>query len=152
MEIYDITMTSQKTFYYAFSSYVRGNSSREHPLPAFENTVQMPSPAGNFCWQINCSLFLLWWSNAWPPSLSNQYTKLLVAIFNKHNSFSSIELHKTGHEMNHCDCVCEVGTVGKISDCQPWGPGFNPRPGRGLNFGQPSFATPSMDRDVKLLV
>ena len=27
--------------------------------------------------------------------------------------------------------------------------GFNPRPGRGLNFGRPSFATPSVDRDVK---
>ena len=27
---------------------------------------------------------------------------------------------------------CEVGTVGKISDCQPEGPGFNPRPGRGI--------------------
>ena len=32
-------------------------------------------------------------------------------------------------------CVCEVGTVSKISDCQPEGPGFNPRLGRGLNFG-----------------
>ena len=31
-------------------------------------------------------------------------------------------------------------------------PGFKPRPGRGLNFGRPSFATPSVDRDVKLLV
>ena len=49
-------------------------------------------------------------------------------------------------------CVCEVGTVGKISDCQPEGPGFNPRPGRGLNFGRPSFATPSVDREVKPLV
>ena len=49
-------------------------------------------------------------------------------------------------------CVCEVGTVGKISDCQPEGPGFNPRPGRWLNFGRPSFATPSVDRDVKPLV
>ena len=49
--------------------------------------------------------------------------------------------------------VCEVGTVGKISDRQPGGPGFNSRPpGRGLNFGQPSFATPSVDRDVKPLV
>ena len=47
--------------------------------------------------------------------------------------------------------VCEVGTVGKISDCQPGGPGFNPRPGRGLNFGRLSFATPSVDRDVKPL-
>ena len=30
--------------------------------------------------------------------------------------------------------VCGVGTVGKISDYQPEGPGFNPQPGRGLNF------------------
>ena len=41
--------------------------------------------------------------------------------------------------------MCEDGTVGKISDCQPEGPGFNPRPGR------PSFATPSVDRDVGLV-
>ena len=45
--------------------------------------------------------------------------------------------------------LCEVGAVGKISDCQPEAPGFNTRPGRGLNFGRPSFATPSVDRDVK---
>ena len=37
--------------------------------------------------------------------------------------------------------MCEVGTVGKISDCQSGGPGFIPRPGQGLNFGRPSFAT-----------
>ena len=48
--------------------------------------------------------------------------------------------------------MCEVGTVGKISDYQPEGPRFNPRPGRGLNFGRPSFATPSVERDVKPLV
>ena len=48
--------------------------------------------------------------------------------------------------------VSEVGTVSKISDCQPGGPGFNPWPGRGLNFRRPSFATPSVDRDVKPLV
>ena len=34
--------------------------------------------------------------------------------------------------------VCQVGTVGKISDCKPRGPGFDPWPGRGLKFGQPS--------------
>ena len=51
-----------------------------------------------------------------------------------------------------CVCVCEVSAVGKISNCQPGGPGFNPRPGRGLNFRCPSFATPSVDRDVKPLV
>ena len=48
--------------------------------------------------------------------------------------------------------VCEVGTVGLISDCQPEGPRFNPQPGQGLNFGQPSFAALAMDRDVKPLV
>ena len=54
---------------------------------------------------------------------------------------------------NNGICVCEVGTVSKISDCQLWGPGFNQaRPGQGLNFGRPSFATPSVDRDVKPLV
>ena len=49
-------------------------------------------------------------------------------------------------------CVCEVGTVGQICDSQPEGPRFNPRSSRGLNFGPPSFATPSVDRDVKPLV
>ena len=48
--------------------------------------------------------------------------------------------------------MCEVGTVSKISDCQPEGPGFKPRPDRGLNFGRPSFDTPSVDWDVKPLV
>ena len=31
-------------------------------------------------------------------------------------------------------CVCEVSAVGKISDYLPEATGFNPRPGRGLNF------------------
>ena len=48
--------------------------------------------------------------------------------------------------------MCEVGTVGKISDCQPEGPGFKPRPGQGLDFGQPFFATLFVDKDVKPLV
>ena len=48
--------------------------------------------------------------------------------------------------------LCKVGTVGKISDYQLEGPRFNPRLCRGLNIGQPSFATPSVDRDVKPLV
>ena len=48
--------------------------------------------------------------------------------------------------------LCEVGTVGKTSDCQPGDPEFNPWPGRGLNFGRPSFATLSVDRDVKPLI
>ena len=46
----------------------------------------------------------------------------------------------------------KVGTARKISDYQPEGPGFNPRPGRGLNSGRHSFATPYVDRDVKPLV
>ena len=48
--------------------------------------------------------------------------------------------------------MCEVGTVGDISDYQPEGPRFSPRLAQGLNFGQPSFATPSVDMDVKPLV
>ena len=48
-------------------------------------------------------------------------------------------------------CVCDVSAIGKVSDYQPEGPGFNPRPGRGLNFGRPSFVTTSVDRDVKPL-
>ena len=46
--------------------------------------------------------------------------------------------------------LCEAGTVGKISDYQPEGPGFNHRPGRGLNFGRTSFAAPFVD--VRALV
>ena len=42
----------------------------------------------------------------------------------------------------------EVATVGKISDCQPVGPGIDPRPGRGLDFGRLSLSTPSVDRVV----
>ena len=48
--------------------------------------------------------------------------------------------------------VCEVGAVSKISDFQPEGPEFNPRPGQGLNFGRPSFTTPPVDGDIKPLV
>ena len=56
-------------------------------------------------------------------------------------------------DIRYCEhCVWKVGTVGRISDCQPEGPRFNPRPGRGLNFGRPYFATPSVDRDIKSLV
>ena len=71
--------------------------------PGIWKNVQMPGPAGKFCWQMPRPPFLLWWSNARPSSPSDQYTKLLVAIFNKHNCFGSIELHKTGHEMSHSD-------------------------------------------------
>ena len=45
-------------------------------------------------------------------------------------------------------CVCEVSPVCRISYYQPEGPGFNPQHGRVFNFGQPSFATPSLDRNV----
>ena len=90
---------------------MRVNSSCEHPPPGkplgiprvFEKIVQMTSPAGNFCLQMPHPPFVLWWSNARPPSLSGQHIKLFVAVFNKHNCFSSIELHKTGHKMSHFD-------------------------------------------------
>ena len=71
---------------------------------AFEKIVQMPGSAGNFCWQMHRPPFHLWWSNARPSSPSDQYTKFFwLPYFNKHNCFSSIELHKTGHEMSHSD-------------------------------------------------
>ena len=48
--------------------------------------------------------------------------------------------------------ACDVSAAGKISDYQPGGPGFNPRPGRGLKmFERPSFVTPSVDRDFRPL-
>ena len=40
----------------------------------------------------------------------------------------------------------------KISDCRLEAPRFNPWPGQGLNFGRPSFATLSVERDIKPLV
>ena len=45
--------------------------------------------------------------------------------------------------------MCKVGTVGKITDCQPEGSRFNLWTGQGLNFRRASFATPSVDRAVK---
>ena len=48
--------------------------------------------------------------------------------------------------------VSVVKGLGKTAISQPEDPGCNPRPGRVLNFEQPSFATPSVDRDVKPLV
>ena len=56
--------------------------------------------------------------------------------------------------LDQCLCVgmCDVSTVGKISHCEPAGPGVNPQPGRELNFVQPFFMTPSTDRDVRPLV
>ena len=62
----------------------------------------------------------------------------------KRQNISNSPLHPSVYSC----CVCEVGTVGKISDYQPEGPGFNPWPGRGLNFGRPSFATSSVDSEV----
>ena len=45
--------------------------------------------------------------------------------------------------------MCKVGTVGKITDCQPEGSRFNLWTGQGLNFRRASFATLSVDRAVK---
>ena len=80
-----------------------------------------------------------------PSKLCIPFVGVLCFVFNVRKVDLTIDVAKLY-------CVCEVGAAGKISDCQPEGPGFNPRPGRGLNFGRPSFATPSVDRDVKPLV
>ena len=74
-------------------------------------------------------------------------SKSTVCISFDHLSSSCILACKT-HTVSSCRstrkcCITQrsilsgeqVVTVGKISACQPEGPGFNPRPGRGLNFG-----------------
>ena len=48
------------------------------------------------------------------------------------------------------DVCARFAQLVKISDCQPEGSVFIPRPGRGLNFGRPSFSTPSVDRNVNV--
>ena len=48
-----------------------------------------------------------------------------------------------------CDGLAQFKS--HISGCQPEGGGFNIRPGRGLNFIRPSFATPPLDRNNKPL-
>ena len=44
-----------------------------------------------------------------------------------------------------CETKCKISV-----DCQRGDPGFNSQPGRGLNFGRPSFSTLSVESDVKL--
>ena len=70
----------------------------------------------------------------------------MLSIF-KYDLVSSLENY-----FQQCRSLNEVSTVGKIFECQPESPGFNPGPGRGLNFGRPPFATPSVDEDVKPFV
>ena len=65
---------------------VRVNSSREHPPRAnprrLKKLDKCPALQAIFvAWQMPWSPFLLWWSNAPPPSPSDQYTKILVAFF-----------------------------------------------------------------------
>ena len=70
------------------------------------------------------------------------YEVLLVQLSSKKNPASSCT-----------PFVCaRLAQLVRSHDCQPEGPRFNPRPGRGLNFWRPSFAKPSVDRDVKPLV
>ena len=45
-----------------------------------------------------------------------------------------------------------IPSVSEVSAVGQGGPGFDPQPGRDLNLLRPSFATPSVDRDLKLLV
>ena len=70
----------------------------------------------------------------------------MLSIF-EYDLVSSLENY-----FQQCRSLNEVSTVGKIFECQPESPGFNPGPGRGLNFGRPPFATPSVDEDVKPFV
>ena len=89
--------------------------------------------------------------NAGIPTATNQ-------LRTKNQSWSVFQFEEGENVPTSFSCLqVEVNkglahAVSKISDCQPEVPGFKPRPGRELNFGRPSFATPSVDRDVKPLV
>ena len=67
---------------------------------AFEKIVRMPGPTSNICQLANAPppvpTMMVKSLPPSPPTPFDQYTKVLVAIFNKYNCFSSIELHKTG--------------------------------------------------------
>ena len=83
--------------------------------PKFPDTVELllrvacgggyAWPCGQFCWQMPHTHSYYDGQMPVPPvhPIVDQYTKLLVTIFNKHNCFSSLELHKTGNEMSHSD-------------------------------------------------
>ena len=64
---------------------VRVNSSREHPpgkpraYPGHLKNIQMPGPAGKFCWQIPGPPILLWWSNARTSSPSDPATCKIIS-------------------------------------------------------------------------
>ena len=72
----------------------------------FEKKQSNARPCGQFL-LVNVPppfLTIVWWLNARPTSPSDQYTKILVAnFFYKNDCFSSIELHKAGHETSHSD-------------------------------------------------
>ena len=54
---------------------------------------------------------------------------------NKHLELCFEQNEQIGAKAAQRQDECARLAVSKISDCQPEGPGFNPRPGRGLNFG-----------------
>ena len=56
---------------------------------------------------------------------------LIVMSWSHNASYQVLSLHTYIAFYNREVDVCEVGihVVGKISDCQPEVPGFNPRPG-----------------------
>ena len=70
---------------------------------AFEKMFKCPALRASFVGKCHAPRSYYDGQMPGPSSPSDQYTKLLVAIFNKHNCFGSIELHKTGHEMSHSD-------------------------------------------------
>ena len=82
-----------------YTFYVRVNSSREY-LPGqtpwhnpgnLKKLFKCPIIRGKLVGKCPAPRMMV---KCPAPSPSDQYTKLLVVIFNKHNSFGSIELHK----------------------------------------------------------
>ena len=85
---------------------------------------------------------------AYYPLHTAEYATVILAsdwlYFSRHGL-------KGGTKRYFLSNLCEFGTVGKISDYQPEGFGFNHQSGRRLNFRR-SFATLSVGRDVESLV
>ena len=71
----------------------------------------------------------------------------------QNTSIQAVETSITTNNSPSQDYImcARLAQLAKSLTVKPEGPGFNPRPGQGLNFGRLSFATPSMDRDVKPL-
>ena len=79
------------------------NSSREHPLRAFEKLFKCPALRAIFVGKCPAPRSFCGGQMPGPPVHPINIQSYWLPYFNKHNCFSAIELHKTGHELSHFD-------------------------------------------------